>query len=141
MQTVRPALEAGVSVICDRFDSSTWAYQIVGQEQGQLRHLFYKMRQHYLASVEPDRYVILDVRPEVGLARAKGRGETLTHFDERDLDFHRRVSAGFLEFARALPPDQVTIIDANGLQTRELVLSVVAGLCWGPRRSRQKTAM
>lgn len=98
MQKIRPALDQGISVICDRFDSSTWAYQICGQEQRQLADLFWSMRKHMIAGSEPDAYLWMDVSPEVGLARARSRGDVATHYDVAELDFHHRVRWGFDEF-------------------------------------------
>src|SRR3989338_1246803 len=110
VNTVWPALKDGITVISDRGDSSTWAYQIYGQEQTQLEDLFSKMRLHYFGQYTPDHYFILDARPEVGLARTKKRADKPTHFDERDLKFHSRVRRGFLEFASWLGG---TIINAE----------------------------
>src|SRR3989344_315076 len=110
VSTVAPAIKAGKSVVCDRFDSSTWAYQIVAQGQPQLRDLFWDMRAHYCAGLLPDRYIMLDVEPAIGLARAKGREGTLTHFDERAMEFHTKVRAGFLEFAKII---KGTTVDAG----------------------------
>lgn len=100
-EIIRPALEDGKTVICDRFDSSTWAYQICGQEQRQLEELFFAMRKHYLGDIKPV-YLILDVPVLVGLQRARTRGGEVTHFDERDVDFHTRVRHGFRDFTRRL---------------------------------------
>lgn len=95
---VAPALVDGKIVICDRFDSSTYAYQIVAQGNIQLLDLFWKMREHFLKGFEPDKYILLDVAPEVGLARVKSRGGVMTHFDKRKLDFHKKVNKGLKEF-------------------------------------------
>lgn len=111
-QTIIPHLEVGASVISDRFMSSTWAYQLVAQEQPQLRELFHQMHAHYLDGLEPH-YVFLDVPPEVGLRRAKSRPEATTHFDERDVAFHTRVRDGFLEFFSTIPKERITVIDAH----------------------------
>lgn len=105
-----PALAKGVNVISDRFDSSTYAYQIYGQEAKHLERLFGQTREVFLRERKPDFYIFLDVEPEIGLARVTGRKETKTHFDERKLDFHRRVRAGFLGFLKNVPHK---IIDAN----------------------------
>ena len=105
-----PALAKGVNVISDRFDSSTFAYQIYGQEAKHLGKLFWQTREVFLRQQKPDLYIFLDVEPEVGLKRVAGRKETKTHFDERRLDFHRRVRAGFLGFFKNVPHK---IIDAN----------------------------
>lgn len=124
LQTVAPALMSGKGVVCDRFDSSTWAYQIIAQEQPQLRDLFWKMREHYVADLKPDLYIFLDVEPSVGLLRARGRGGALTHFDERALSFHTKVREGFLEFARLV--DGI-VVDAG--QPMDAVKNQVLELC------------
>ena len=105
-----PALAKGVSVISDRFDSSTFAYQIYGQEARHLEKLFWQTREIFLRERKPDLYIFLDVKPEVGLKRVAGRKEAKTHFDERASAFHQRVRAGFLRFFKNVPHK---IIDAN----------------------------
>jgi len=105
-----PALAKGVNVISDRFDSSTFAYQIYGQEAKHLEKLFWLTREVFLRERKPDLYIFLDVEPEVGLERVAGRKETKTHFDEQKLDFHKRVHVGFLEFLKHVPHK---MIDAN----------------------------
>ena len=55
--TILPALDAGKHVICDRFDSSTFAYQIYGQEAHELEDFFWKMRDFYLQDIKPDVYI------------------------------------------------------------------------------------
>ena len=105
-----PALAKGVSVISDRFDSSTFAYQIYGQEARHLEKLFWRTREVFLRERKPDLYIFLNVEPEVGLKRVAGRKEAKTHFDERALAFHQRVRAGFLGFLKNVPHK---IIDAN----------------------------
>jgi dTMP kinase len=110
---VLPALRTGTNVICDRFDSSTWAYQIAGQEQPQLRELFWQMRAHYLGDLIPH-YVLFVVSPEIGLERARSRGAAeLNHFDDRLLAFHKRVERGFSEFAEMVPKENFRAINAN----------------------------
>ncbi len=97
--TVIPALNDGKTVITDRFDSSSYAYQVVAQGQSQLEKLFWQMREAFLGEYEPDAYILLDIEPQDGLARAKGRGvDTLNHFDKRKIDFHINVNKGLREF-------------------------------------------
>lgn len=108
-----PALAKGITVVSDRFDSSTFAYQIFGQEAKHLKELFWLTREVFLRERKPDLYIFLDVLPEVGLARIaenKRKGELLDHFEKRSLDFHRRVREGYREFLKTVPH---TIIDAN----------------------------
>ncbi len=109
-----PALERGTIVISDRFDGSTFAYQICGQEQRQLEDLFWSMREHYVGHWEPSLYILCAVDVSTGLARAKSRADKTTHFDEREIAFHERVQNGFQEFLGSLPPHQSAVADANG---------------------------
>ena len=109
--TVIPALEAGKIVISDRFDSSTFAYQIVGQESSELREFFWQVRDLFLGDIKPDHYVYLNLDPLEGLKRKAGQGaEESNHFEEKDLPFHYRMRSGFLEFMEKVPH---TIIDAS----------------------------
>lgn len=120
VQTVLPALDAGKDIFSDRFDSSTWAFQIRGQEQSQLEKLFWDMRAHYMAGIATKtRYCFLDVSPEIGFARTLHRRGERTHFDDRDQAFYTRVRQGFLEFGsriNALPAGNravAVIVDAH----------------------------
>ncbi|MEN9649153.1 MAG: hypothetical protein RL094_120 [Candidatus Parcubacteria bacterium] len=100
--TVIPALKAGKHVVCDRFDSSTWTYQICGQEDSELKALFFDTRRVYLGEHAPDLYIYLDVDPVIGLQRRNAAGD-LNHFDTKPLDFHQRVRAGYQEFMTRVP--------------------------------------
>lgn len=108
-----PALKERKTVISERFDSSTYAYQIYGQEAPHLKPLFRTYRK-LLGEYVPDLYILLDVAPKEGLARMRRRnrkkGESLDSFEKRELAFHERVRAGLLEFVKAVP--SVTV-DAN----------------------------
>jgi dTMP kinase len=110
---VVPNLEKGVHVISDRFDSSTFAYQLYGQEDKGLHELFTLLRSNL--PVVPDLYIYLDVDPDIGQARVKNRGEE-NHLDRRDRDFHLRVRDGYHDFIKDQPH---VVIDAN--QDIELV--------------------
>ncbi len=107
---VKPSLLAGKNVISDRFDSSSYAYQVFGQEAKHLKKLFLEMRKVYLGKFVPDLYIFLDVKPEVGLARVASRKGEINHFDEQKLDFHKRIRKGYLDFVKKFPHK---IIDAN----------------------------
>jgi dTMP kinase len=99
VNTIIPALKKGKIVVSDRFDSSTYAYQIVAQGARDLENLFWMMREKYLGEYVPDSYVYLDVRPEIGLARKKKqKNEKKNHFDKRKLGFHYKLREGFVEF-------------------------------------------
>jgi dTMP kinase len=105
-----PALKEGKTVVCDRFDSSTYAYQIFAQKAPHLKKLFWEIRKVYLREAKPDLYIFFDVEPKTGLARVANRRGEKTHFDKRKLDFHQSVRKGFKEFFKQVPHK---IIDAN----------------------------
>lgn len=122
-KTIKPAIESGKIVICDRFDSSTYAYQIVAQDKKQLEPLFWSMREHMLGEVIPDVYLLLDVPPKLGLTRAKARGaDTLNHFDKRKVEFHEKVNKGLRDFVKKVDG---AIIDAT-LPLDQVVTSALA---------------
>lgn len=109
---VRPSLASGKHVISDRYDSSTWAYQICAQGHRDLGDDFLRMKDMF--SVCPHLYIYLDVDPVEGLRRAQGRGD-LNHFDGRDIHFHSAVRTGFLQFMGKMSDQKIRtrIIDAN----------------------------
>ena len=111
-KTIRPALEKGLTVITDRFDSSTFSYQIAAQGSRDLEKLFWQIRATFLADLKPDLYIYLDVDPKIGLARKSGQGpEELNHFEARKIDFHNKQRAGMKEFMKKVPHK---VIDAAG---------------------------
>ena len=111
---IEPALHSGKPVIADRFDGSSYAYQIGAQTHGDLEPLFWKLRERLTAV--PDLYVFFDVDPEEGLRRANRRNQSLLqgrqydHFDDREVDFHRSVREGYMSFFKKVPH---VIINAN----------------------------
>ena len=115
LHKVIPALKAGTSVVSDRFDCCTFAYQVYGQEARQLEKLFWTMRAHYLRDCKPDFYIFLDVNVEEGLRRVAGRPGNKTHFDERDTAFHERIRQGYLDFIEKAKQvgSNAIIVDAN----------------------------
>jgi dTMP kinase len=108
-EVIGPALAEGAVVICARFADSTLAYQ--GHGAGMPLEELRAIARVATAGLEPDRTILLDVSPEVGLGRksadAQNRFET-----SFDLEFHRRVRAGFLALAREAP-DRWRVIDAD----------------------------
>jgi dTMP kinase len=108
-EVIRPALDAGTTVVCARFADSTLAYQGYGAgvPLDQLRVL----ADAATDGLVPDLTILLDVPVEVGLAR-KAPGDVTRFEAEYDLDFHRRVRDGFLAIAAA-EPDRIVVIDAS----------------------------
>lgn len=100
-RTIAPALAAGRIVICDRFADSTRMYQ--GLSRGDLRGLVDQLHTLMIGR-EPDLTFLIDLPPEVGLARAKGRQGKEERFEDFGLDLQVRMRAGFLALAREFAP-------------------------------------
>ena len=107
---IEPQLAAGVDVVCDRFIDSSYAYQGAGQGV-ELRHL-QSLEALVLPALRPDLTLVLDLPPELGLARARARGEA-NRFEDETLAFMRRVRDAFLVRAAA-DPGRCVVIDAGG---------------------------
>jgi dTMP kinase len=107
--TIRPALAAGIWVVCDRFADSTRAYQCHGQ--GVPGEVYRRLADLALEGLSPDLTLILDIAPEAGMARAMARGVAADRYERLDAAFHARVRAGFLAIAAA-EPRRCAVIDA-----------------------------
>lgn len=109
-RTIRPALEAGRTVVTDRFADSTRVYQ--GATRGDLRGMVDDL--HRLSiGIEPDRTFVIDIDPAVGLARGQARGGKEDRFESLGLGFQEKLAAGFRALAREYP-DRVRLIDGTG---------------------------
>ncbi|ENT2452031.1 dTMP kinase, partial [Escherichia coli] len=93
---IKPALANGTWVIGDRHDLSTQAYQ--GGGRGIDQHMLATLRDAVLGDFRPDLTLYLDVTPEVGLKRARARGE-LDRIEQESFDFFNRTRARYLELA------------------------------------------
>lgn len=124
-EVIRPALEAGTTVLCARFADSTLAYQ--GYGAGVPLDRLAQLEAAATDGLRPDLTIILDVPPEVGLAR-KSPGEVTRFEAEFDLDFHVRVRDGFLTLAAA-EPERFVVVDATG--SRDEVAATVGGILDG----------
>lgn len=109
---VAPTLEAGKHVFSDRGDSSTYAFQLWGEQHRELLGLFKTMRKHMLEKRHPpDLYIIFDLPADVARARVMmDAARERNHFDDRDLAYYERVREGFQSFAKNHP---VEFIDAT----------------------------
>lgn len=113
---VRPALDDGAVVVCDRYGDSSVAYQGYGRGLG--RELVETLNAAATGGLQPDLTLLLDLPPETGLARARalerGDGATKTQdaIGAETLAFHQAVRQGFLEIAKGAP-QRIVIIDAT----------------------------
>jgi len=116
-QVVRPALEAGMIVISDRFADSTVAYQAFGR--GLDAEMLHRLNEVAVGGLWPGLTILLDLEPEVGLRRALARnqreGKTVAEgrFEAESLAFHGRVRQGYLSWAARFP-DRIRVVDASG---------------------------
>jgi dTMP kinase len=108
-EVIRPALEAGTTVVCARYADSTLAYQ--GYGAGVPLDRLRPLASAATDDLVPDLTVLLDLPVEVGLGR-KAPGDHTRFETEFDLDFHRRVRDGFLQLARAAPA-RFAVVDAT----------------------------
>jgi len=108
-RTIRPALAAGMWVVCDRFYDSTLAYQ--GYGQGADRAMIATLTG--LLGIVPDATFVLDVSEPVAIARQHRRGIDADRYERMDATFHARVNAGFRQIARDAP-QRCTLIPADG---------------------------
>ncbi|WP_299636835.1 dTMP kinase [uncultured Ruegeria sp.] len=108
-RTIEPALAAGKVVICDRFADSTRMYQ--GLSRGDLRKLVDQLHSLMIGR-EPDMTLLIDMDPETGLARAKGRQGTEERFEDFGPELQKKMRAGFLALADEFP-DRFHIVDGN----------------------------
>ncbi len=111
---VRPALERGEIVICDRYTDSTIAYQGYGRGLG--LETVNKVNEIATDGLKPDLTVLLDAPVEIGFTRkSKARHD---RFEQERLDFHQRVRQGYIKLADR-EPSRWLVLDAT-LSKREL---------------------
>ncbi len=108
-KTIRPALDAGTWVVCDRFYDSTMAYQGYGQGADKA---FISAQIELLGTV-PELTLVLDVPEAVATLRRRLRGGDADRYERLDSAFHGRVRAGFREIAAA-EPARCVLLDASG---------------------------
>lgn len=132
-QVIRPELEAGKIVLCDRFADSTIVYQ--GYGRGLETTVLQQLNDVAVDGLWPDLTILLDIDPEIGLKRATlrniedGKAKEEGRFEAEHISFHKRIREGYLNWAAinhgrikvanaAMTPDEVyeniqTIIDGH----------------------------
>jgi len=107
-QVIRPALERGTVVLCDRFTDATYAYQGGGRGVPETR--IAELERFVQGELRPDLVLVFDLPVEVGLARAAARGR-LDRFEQEGQGFFEGVRQAYLRRAQATP-ERYRIIDA-----------------------------
>jgi dTMP kinase len=137
-ERIIPELEAGKIVLCDRFSSSTYAYQVCGN--GADKDLFGSLEESIIHGIaSPTGYILFDLDPEVSAQRVDSRGAK-DRIEKNEEDFFERARSGYQEFFRkqeSRSPGSVKMIDANG-SISEIKSLVEAGLSELLQSSPQK---
>jgi len=108
-EVVRPALERGAWVLCDRFTDATFAYQ--GGGRGLNEDTISSLESLVQKTLRPDLTLLLDLPVEVGLARASARSEP-DRFESEKVSFFERIRGSYLQRAEA-EPERIAVIDAS----------------------------
>jgi dTMP kinase len=109
-EKIRPWLDRGRVVLCDRYADATLAYQ--GYGRGVDPDLIRELNARATSGVMPDLTLLFDLDPAAGLQRNRAQGRRLDRFEREKLAFHRRVRQGYLEILRA-EPKRVRLIRAG----------------------------
>ncbi len=110
-QVIRPALDRGQVVLCDRFADSTLAYQ--GYGHGQTLAPLRQLAAYATAGLTPDLTIFLDIEPVAGLHRKQmGAADEWNRMEAKAVAFHQRVRHGYLALAQA-EPARWLVLDAT----------------------------
>lgn len=109
-KVIKPALEAGKWVVCDRFVDSTMAYQ--GYGRGVSLPFLLQLHDQVLGQCWPDYTFVFDLCPKIGIQRSLDRHTSENRFEKMDLSFHERMRQGFLQIANQ-NPQRCYVVDAD----------------------------
>ena len=123
-QVIRPAVERGDMVICDRFVDSSMAYQAYDRGLGDI---VWDINKNAIGDCMPDLTILLRLDPEAGMGRISGRKQDRIELSSSD--FHRRVYEGYLALEKRFP-DRIKGIDASrGIEEiSEEIINIVQDL-------------
>lgn len=110
LSTIKPALQHGQWVLCDRFFDSSIVYQ--GIAQGLDIKFMQLVYEQLAGNFKPDLTIVLDCSPQKGLKRAMARHHHENRFEQKELSFHRKIHQGFLEIAQQ-NPDRCVVVNAE----------------------------
>lgn len=110
-----PNLQKGKIVLCDRYIDASIAYQSFGL--GKDRKIVEQINRFASSNIQPNRTYLLHIEPEIAQRRLTARdmmefGKSLDRIEQRNLDYHQRVSNGFLKLAKEYP-QRILKIDAD----------------------------
>jgi len=142
-QIIKPAIQDGAIILCDRYTDSTIAYQ--GWGRGLDISLTRQLNAIATSSLESDLTLWFDVDVEVGLSRKRGGGDTFDRIEQETIDFHRRVQQGYAQLYASYP-ERIVRVDAS--LSKEAVQQQIQALLtsklkawelWGGRSGDKET--
>jgi dTMP kinase len=120
---IKPMLESGKHVVCDRYIDSTRVYQGISRGLGRVK--LDSMLEFVTNGLLPDLTFVIDILPEVGLARAQSRGN-VDRIEEENIEFHIKVRQGFLKLAESLmDQNRIIVINANEKSIEEVHKEII----------------
>ncbi len=108
-EVIKPEVEAGKIILCDRFNDATVAYQSYGR--GLSLNVVKMLENTFVSPIKPDKTFLLDCSYDVAKKRMAARSDK-TRIEMMDRDFFDRVRDGYLKIAKA-EPERMIIVDAN----------------------------
>jgi dTMP kinase len=121
LDVIRPALDDGKVVICDRFDDSTSVYQGCGRGLGLA--LAHRVNELATGGLKPDLTILLDIPAQTGLQRKSGRHTD--RFEAEDIAFHESIRNGYLKMATTEPARWMIL-------SADQDIEVISSLIWQP---------
>jgi dTMP kinase len=109
-QVIKPALAEGKVILCDRYADSTMAYQGYGHQRD-LKTIT-QIISYATSNLKPDLTILLDLEVEQGLKRRSGDSANWNRLDAKELAFHKRVRAGYLQMVSD-EPERWVVVDAS----------------------------
>ncbi|GAC1656590.1 MAG: dTMP kinase [Vulcanimicrobiaceae bacterium] len=123
-QVIEPALEEGMTVLCDRFTDSTLAYQ--GYGRGLALEMLEPLCDAATLGLRPDLTLLIDIPVDLSRQRVGKRSEPTDRMERENDEFHERVRAGYLEIAQA-NPDRIRVLNGEAAPS-ELLLEALQAL-------------
>ncbi len=119
-EIIRPSLDRGAVVICDRFHHSTFAYQAGGRHVDE--DIIKKLNSLAVGNTFPDLTFLIDVPPEIGMGRKEAAHLSLDRIEKEEIDFHNSVREAYRRLAYS--DDKIVIIDGTG-QKEDIRLEIL----------------
>ena len=110
IEVIKPALDQGKMVLCDRYIDSSLAYQGHAREIG--IEEVYTLNMFAIESIMPDLTLFIDVKPATGLERVRHNQRSMDRLDNEQLSFHEKVYEGYMRLAE-IEPERIKVLNGN----------------------------